>query len=190
MIFGEKLSSANSRDVAKVSDRLEEIKEALEGPLENSIDSLFGGSVAKYTYVDGMSDVDSLLILNDFALEGRRPSEAIDEVAKIIKSEIGDEAEVTTGKLAVTVNYPDGMQLQLLPAFRLENGLKVPSSRHDDWSGIMPEKFQNALTRRNEECGGKLVPTIKLAKAVIGNLPEAQRLTGYHVESSGHRRLP
>ena len=47
----------------------------------------------------------------------------------------------------------------------------------------MPENFQKALTRRNEECGGKLVPTIKLAKAVIGNLPDAQRLTGYHVES-------
>jgi hypothetical protein len=35
----------------------------------------------------------------------------------------------------------------------------------------------------NDECGGKLVPTIKLAKAVIGTLPEVQRLTGYHVES-------
>lgn len=183
ILLGGKLASANSRDVEKVSDRLEEIKEALVGPLENSIDSMFGGSVAKHTYVDGMSDVDSLLILDDSTLEGSRPSEAISEVAEIIRGEIGHEAEVKTGKLAVTVFYEDGMQLQLLPAFRFGDGLKVPSSRHDDWSGIMPEKFQRALTRRNEECGGKLVPTIKLAKAVIGNLPETQRLTGYHVES-------
>lgn len=182
-LLGEKLASANSRDVEKVSVRLDEIKGALVGPLENSIDSLFGGSVAKHTYVDGMSDVDSLLILNDSALEGSRPSEAIAEVAKIIKSEIGDEAEVVTGRLAVTISYTDGMQLQLLPAFRIGDGLKVPSSRRDDWSGIMPENFQKALTQRNVECGGKLVPTIKLAKAVIGNLPEVQRLTGYHVES-------
>ena len=55
-LLGQKLALANSRDVGKVSDRLEEIKEALEGPLENSIDSLFGGSVAKNTYVDGMSE--------------------------------------------------------------------------------------------------------------------------------------
>lgn len=47
----------------------------------------------------------------------------------------------------------------------------------------MPENFQMALSERNEQCGGKLVPTIKLAKAVIGSLPEKQRLTGYHVES-------
>ena len=182
-LLGEKLASANSRDVTKILDRLEEIKEALEGPLENSIDSLFGGSVAKHTYVDGMSDVDSLLILNDSTLEGSSPSKAIAEVAKIIKDEIGDDTDVTTGRLAVTVNYADGMQLQLLPALRFGDGLKVPSSRRDGWSDIMPENFQKALTERNEECGGKLVPTIKLAKAVIGNLPEVQRLTGYHVES-------
>ena len=30
---------------------------------------------------------------------------------------------------------------------------------------------------------GKLVPTIKLTKAVIATLPEQRRLTGYHVES-------
>jgi hypothetical protein len=28
-----------------------------------------------------------------------------------------------------------------------------------------------------------LIPTIKLAKAIIGTLPEGQRLSGYHVES-------
>jgi hypothetical protein len=39
------------------------------------------------------------------------------------------------------------------------------------------------LTARNGECGGKLVPTIKLAKAVIGTLPKGQQLSGYHVES-------
>ncbi|MGB9365061.1 MAG: CBASS oligonucleotide cyclase [Xanthobacteraceae bacterium] len=182
-LLADKLASANSRDVGKVADRLDEIKGALEGPLENSIDTLFGGSVAKHTYVDGMSDVDSLLILNDSALEGSKPSKAISDVAKIIRRELREEAEVETGRMAVTVNYSDGMQLQLLPAFRFGNGLKVPSSRRNDWSGIKPENFQRALTRRNEECGGKLVPTIKLAKAIIGTLPEAQRLSGYHVES-------
>jgi hypothetical protein len=30
-----------------------------------------------------------------------------------------------------------------------------------------------------------LVPTIKLAKAINGTLPEAQRLSGYHMESLG-----
>ena len=50
-------------------------------------------------------------------------------------------------------------------------------------SEINPENFQAALTERNNECGNKLVPVIKLAKGIIATLPEAQRLSGYHVES-------
>jgi hypothetical protein len=177
------LASANSRDVELVKDRLGVIKGALSGRLEKTIDSLFGGSVARHTYVDGLSDVDSLLILNETALEGVTPAKAIEKIADIIKGAVGDEARVSTGKLAVTLEYKDGQQLQLLPAFRVENKLKVPSFRYDGWSGISPESFQNALSSTNDACGGKLVPTIKLAKAVIGTLPESQRLTGYHVES-------
>jgi hypothetical protein len=182
-IITDLLASANSRDVGKVQERLDDVKDALEGPLKGSVDTLFGGSVAKRTYVDGLSDVDSLLILDDSSLEGSAPSEALKKVAEIIQKDVGGSATVTTGKLAVTVRYQDGMELQLLPAFKTKDGLKVPSWRHDDWSHISPQKFQTALTARNEECGGKLVPTIKLAKAVIATLPETQRLTGYHVES-------
>jgi Second Messenger Oligonucleotide or Dinucleotide Synthetase domain len=182
-LLSELLAKANSRDVELVQDRLQEIKDTLEGPLERSIDSLFGGSVAKHTYVDGLSDIDSLLILNDTSLEGRSPSQAIANVAEIIQAELGNDAAVSSGRLAVTIKYPDGMEVQLLPAFRTKLGLKVPSFRRDDWSNISPESFQNALSTRNAQCGGKLVPTIKLAKAVLGTLPEGQQLTGYHVES-------
>jgi hypothetical protein len=88
--------------------------------------------------------------------------------------------------MAITIDYGDGMVIQLLPAVRAEDGrIHVPSSRRDGWSKINPVPFQEALTRRNRECAGKLVPTIKLAKAVVGQLPEAQRLSGYHMESLG-----
>ena len=35
----------------------------------------------------------------------------------------------------------------------------------------------------NQQLGQKLVPTIKLAKAIVSSLPEQQRLTGYHTEA-------
>lgn len=182
-LLNEVLAAANSRDNDLVNDRLEAIKKSLSGSLESSVDTLFGGSVAKHTYVDGLSDIDSLLVLNETGLTGSTPAEAIASVAKIIQGEIGTVANVSQGKLAVTVEYQDGMQIQLLPSFRQKEGLKVPSFRHDGWSGISPESFQNALTRTNEFCSGKLIPTIKLAKSVIAQLPESQRLSGYHVES-------
>jgi hypothetical protein len=76
------------------------------------------------------------------------------------------------------------MIIQLLPAVKTDGvHVHVPSSRTEGWSKINPVAFQEVLTKRNEQCGGKLVPTIKLAKAVNGQLPESQRLSGYHMES-------
>lgn len=183
--LGNLLAGYNGRDVELVRERLEEAKAALEGSVDGTLDQIFGGSVAKHTYVDGLSDVDSLIIVNDTALAGRGPQKALEEMARVLGKRLAGKATVTHGQMAVTVKYADGMTLQLLPAVRqIGDGLRVPSSRRANaWSSINPETFREALTRRNAECGGKLVPVIKLAKAINGTLPETQRLSGYHMES-------
>ena len=178
------LGTYNGRDVDLVRERLTDIKGALEQSIEGTFDQLFGGSVAKHTYVDGLSDIDSLVMINDTALEGQSPLVALKRITDIVDDHLGGGAAVSHGRMAVTVEYGDGMKIQLLPAIRTDaGGLRVPSSRRDGWSHIEPSGFREALARRNQECDGKLVPTIKLAKAIIGTLPESQRLSGYHVES-------
>lgn len=182
--LGDLLGSYNSRDVQVVRDRLESLRAALQGEIEGTFDSLFGGSVAKHTYVDGLSDIDSLILLNGSDLEGHSPQRALERMAVIVREAVLANATVSHGQMAVTVDYGDGMVIQLLPAIKAADGLvHVPSSRRDAWSKINPMTFQEALRNRNAACGGKLVPTIKLAKAINGELPENQRLSGYHVES-------
>lgn len=182
--FSTLLSGYNDRDTELVRARLDECQEAIGQNTEGNIDQIFGGSVAKNTYVDGMSDIDSLTLFDRKELHGRSPSEVLSDMANSVRGAPGVK-DVYHGEMAVTVEYGDGMSIQMLPAVRQSNGkLRVPSSRGlDEWSSINPKRFQEALTRRNEECGGKLVPTIKLAKAINSTLPEAQRLSGYHVES-------
>lgn len=177
------LGAFNSRDVQAVTDRLGELRLALQNEIQGTFNSLFGGSVAKHTYVDGLSDIDSLILLNNSDIEDHSPQLALKKIVAIIK-EATPNANVTPGRMAVSVEYSDGMIIQLLPAFKAADGsVHVPSSRRDAWSRINPTTFQEALTKRNADCGNKLVPTIKLAKAIIGELPESQRLSGYHVES-------
>ena len=183
-LLAEFLGGYNSRDVELVRQRLDDLRDALEGCVDGTLDQLFGGSVAKHTYVDGLSDIDSLFIVNSTDLETGGPRAALRFMKDVMKRQLGDQAQVSHGRIAVTVQYPDGMAIQILPAIKTADGkLRVPSSRRDGWSRIDPDGFRTALTRRNEECAGKLVPTIKLAKAIIGSLPEEQRLSGYHVES-------
>ena len=181
-LLGELLASYNARDTPLIQERLDDIKQHLESAIEGTTDQLFGGSVAKHTYVYGLSDIDAMLIIKDSGLADHDPLAALDRITDVLSKSL-ETAKVSHGRMAVTVEYQDGMQLQLLPTIRTTQGLKVPSSRGTDWSHINPENFQEALTRRNRECAGKLVPTIKLAKAILGALPESQRLSGYHIES-------
>lgn len=182
--LGELLSAVNARDTGLVRERLDGLKTALGEELDGTFDQFFGGSVAKHTYVDGLSDIDSLVVINDTDLEGKDPQAVLGKMERILKDALGKTATTSHGRMAVTVQYGDGMVIQLLPALETRGShIQVPSSRTSGWSKIDPIAFQKILTKRNEQCGGKLIPTIKLAKAINGQLPAGQCLSGYHMES-------
>ena len=75
---------------------------------------LNGGSVAKYTYVDGLSDIDSLIILDNCELTDKPPDEVKEYFAQKLKERF-PKTEVEVGNLAVTVHFNDA-EIQLLPA--------------------------------------------------------------------------
>ena len=178
------LSVYNSRDNLLVNERLEEIKSQIGDLVESDVKILLGGSVAKHTYVDGFSDIDTLMILNDMDIPIKNPQEVLSFLEGALKARLSDTLKVEHGRLAVTVTYTDGMEIQILPALKTENGIKVPAWKKDNgWSEIDPKAFSEKLTKVNADCGGKLIPTIKLIKAVNSTLPEEQQLSGYHIES-------
>ena len=177
------LAAYNDRNYALVDRRIEPIAEALCGEYSGSMDRLFGGSVAKHTYVDGLSDIDCLITIDGSDLADQTPAAALEKIAKVA-DEVSDAVTVTVGRMAVTVSFDDGMEIQLLPAMRAKDGkVRIPAGDGENWSTVDPQSFRDALTRRNNECGGKLVPTIKLAKAVLASMDAELGVSGYHVES-------
>ena len=178
------LAQYNQRDVELTRSRLEEIKTTLRDVLETTVDMRFGGSTAKHTYVDGLSDVDALAILRDPTDGNDNPSNVLANFAAALKQKLQYDINVHEGGLAVTVTYPDGMELQILPAIKTATGVRLPGAPSDNWSKVIrPHVFARKLTERNEACHGRLVPVIKLAKAALANLPGTYRPSGYHIES-------
>ena len=84
-VLGTLLANFNNRNTELASERLDEIKRALEGSIAGTFDRLFGGSVAKHTYVDGLSDIDSIVILNGTGLEGDSPQVALRRMAEDLR---------------------------------------------------------------------------------------------------------
>src|SRR5947207_10413504 len=58
------VSDINNRDTDTLQSHLSNIKNAIVSDIEGTIDLRYGGSVSKHTYIDGLSDIDSLAILN------------------------------------------------------------------------------------------------------------------------------
>jgi hypothetical protein len=175
------LAEFNARDSAAIDKHLAEIKKALERDIDGVFALRFGGSVAKHTYVDGLSDVDSLVLLDGSEFAKNGPEVAKDYLARRLKERF-PKTEIVEGRLAVTVKFAD-VDVQLLPAVREGDGYKIAAPSGDAWAAVRPRKFADVLTRVNEKNAGKVVPTVKLAKAIIAELPEKYHVTGYHAES-------
>jgi hypothetical protein len=184
-LLARELTRINFRDAEETSRHLDAIAEALGNEID--VQRLnFGGSIAKHTYVDGLSDIDSLIFLRGDDLAKLGPAELRARLEDALQARLpkGDVKEIRAGNLAVTVTYTDGSEAQLVPAREARDGTtEISSADGIRWKAIEPRKFAEALTRVNKAQAGGVVPTIKLAKGIIASLPEAAHLSGYHVEA-------
>lgn len=179
--LSSELAQYNDRDAEGTQRVFADVKGDLGAEVGGTVDLLYGGSISKHTYVDGLSDVDALVLMDRTELEGKQPKELQELLADHLRARYGKEA-VSLGQLAVTLTH-GGMTIQLLPALRDGEKFKIASYDGTGWSRIDPAGFAQALTKANKAMDGKLVPCIKLVKAVIAKLPEQRQLSGYHTES-------
>lgn len=180
--LGKYLAGINARDVELTRERLDAIVEALGGLVESIDKLLFGGSVAKHTYVDGLSDVDALVVVD---ADNASPADLRDRFARLLRGRLGTDGieSVHAGDLAVTIRYKDGSEIQLLPAVERDGRTSIASRDGTEWRQIRPRAFAKKLTEVNARLSGTAIPTIKLAKSLIAGLPKESRLSGYHVEA-------
>lgn len=178
------LKEFNAREAEVTQRHLNVLKEAIEREIENSVDLLFGGSIRKNTFINGLSDVDTLVLVNNTSLEKKSPQEVLEYFAQKIQQRLPN-TDVSVGKLAVTVRYSDGQEIQLLPAIRTKTGFKISNPDEGSWSNVVrPESFARKLTAVNQALSGRVVPTLKLFKSIIDKtIPKNLKISGYHAES-------
>ena len=181
----DKLRDYNDRDTEAINRHIRVLRDALEQTGNDVLPTRFGGSVSRHTYVDGLSDVDGLVRINDSSLAGQSPQAAIQKMAELIQRRMPN-TKVETGSLAVTVKYTDGHEIQLLPAIRTISGYRIANPTRNEWSGVIhPERFAQKLTQVNQANRGQVIPAVKLTKALAHRLIRSDRdkITGYHIES-------
>jgi hypothetical protein len=178
------LSGINERDSEAINKHLETISGALGSEIEGFVKLLFGGSISKHTYIDGLSDVDSLAVINNTELANKNPGEVLKYFEEKLRQRL-PKTEISTGNLAITVKFKDNKEIQILPATKTQTGYKIASSDGSgSWSNVVkPKKFAEKLTEINQKNNGKVVPVVKLAKSIISSFPNKRQVSGYHTES-------
>ena len=179
------LTGINERDTDLTNERLESIEQVLGSRIGEVERLLFGGSVAKHTFVNGLSDIDALVEIAEEGVSQRSPDEVKSNFAAALKQALpqGDVEEIRQGRMAVTVKYRDGTEIQLLPAIRVGDELAVSSWDSKSWMSIRPRNFASSLTTTNQSQGGAVIPAIKVAKAIFANKLGDDGPSGYHVEA-------
>lgn len=178
------LAEVNDRDIEGINRKLEQIENLLEGQVGGFDRLLFGGSVAKRTYVDGLSDVDSLVVLNDESFTSKTPEEVREQLRNLLMRRLpmGEIVEVLAG-FAITIVYRDGTEIQLLPVIQMDEEISISSRDGMDWIAIDPRRFAEELTDSNKRQGGAVVPVIKLAKVLFDSTLGDAGPHSYHIEA-------
>ena len=183
-MFRDVLAQINQIDTEALNRHKEEIFQALKSAFEEAYGLRGGGSYSQHTYVNGISYVDMLFVLDAFSsssIPNKNDSKAVlADMEKRLRQRF-PTTETKTGRMAVTLKFSDGLELQVLPAFRYRSGYRVPDYRGTGWVAARPHVFTKLLQRRNAEVGGQLLPCIKLAKQICEN--QGVEVKSYHLSN-------
>ena len=179
------LAQYTRKNTQTVTQRLESLCGFLRQK-GNVVQTMFGGSVRKGTYVTGISDIDALLIVNQASLVNQTPAQAIEYVRGTIQDRLLQNT-VSAGNLAVTVSYSHGTEIQILPAIRTNTGgVRIAEPGSTKWSNVpRPDDFAKKLAKVNTARDGRVVPVVRLAKAMAECFitRPSRKISGYHMES-------
>lgn len=182
----ELLVGYNRRNTATLTNRLESLCGYLRDQGHATVQTVFGGSVRRGTFVNGLSDVDALVTVENTTLATRPPVDAITYVQEIVQRRLPQNT-VTAGRMAVTVEYADGTEIQLLPALRTSSGgVRIAEPGSTRWSNVVrPDLFATKLAQVNQANNGRVILAIKLAKAIADCFvrDSSRKIKGYHLES-------
>lgn len=182
--FADALAEINQTDTEALNRHKDEILSALQTAFEEAYDLRGGGSYTRHTYVNSLSDIDILFVLGQFS-ESKIPNKddpkaVLADMRKRLRQRFPN-TKITSGRMAITIKFTDGLELQVLPAFRYRSGYRIPDPQGSGWTTTRPQVFAKLLQQRNSEVGEKLLRCIKLAKRICAN--RDIEVKSYHLEN-------
>lgn len=171
----------------------QEIRATISRELPEYDKSFLSGSYSRKVQAVRLKDIDIILVLNDpegrFAASANSALEAIQNVAR----ESGLVRRTRKGVRSVKLILNDfDFTIDLVAALDLMDGTErlrlaryMPDRGLDDWTLENPHGQLAASIKKNGECGGIYIPSVRLVKYWLGRIwgDQHRSLKSYHAES-------
>lgn len=176
-----------------ISSRYKRITKAINREFWNSEsetnNSIFVGSYGRNTAIS-TSDIDILVMLPEEEfdkynnLNGNGQSRLLQAVRNAIKV-IYPNSDIRADGQIVKVNFSDGIQFEVLPAFKRWDGNYIypNSNMGGNWLSTNPKAEQNAIREKNNSSNGLLVATCRHMRYIRDNYFKSYTLSGIVIDS-------
>jgi hypothetical protein len=152
------------------------------GTLPDCTEQVASGSLARGTQRDPIHDVDLIMVFDRAARPNwdTGPGSA-DAALQDVRDRVKGLLSSTDGSYARKVRHtllrnhvvkcflddpddPDAFAVEVMPALRVDGGLRVPERQHDRWATVNPEYLIAAVAQRHAEWN-KFAPMVRVIKA-------------------------
>lgn len=145
-------------------------------------DDFLTGSYRRETKTKKLKDVDIFVVLDPAGSQGhyrkRPPADILAALKQVLAAEYDT---VVVDGMAVTITYRDDADIvsfDVVPAFKRTakgKGYEIPDSYTGTWIATNPKTHHELSTAKNQQCGDKYVPLIKMVKGINQQLGEPVR---------------
>jgi hypothetical protein len=139
-------------------------------------DDFLTGSYRRHTKTKKLKDVDIFVVVKRDGAQGHLrdlgPSALLQELKTVLDEKYDD---VVIDRMACVVGFgsDDIASFDVVPAFkRKPGGYEIPDIRAD-WINTNPKKHHEMTSAKNDACGDKWVPFIKMVKGANRELGDA-----------------
>jgi Second Messenger Oligonucleotide or Dinucleotide Synthetase domain len=160
-----------SGEQGEASRRQEAIRDHVCSQIELRT-SFLTGSYRRHTKTKPLADVDIFCVVKgdgaNADLRDLSPSAVLERLRQVLAEEYDDPPpEVSRRSCTVDFTRQGGnvISYDVVLAFdRDKRGFEIPDRTVGDWIGTDPTVHAEKATSKNEECGGKWVPFVKMVK--------------------------
>jgi hypothetical protein len=137
----------------------------------NLEDDFLTGSYRRETKTKRLKDVDIFVVIDrngeQASLRQEHPSRILDELKAVLDAKY-DDVEIDGFACVVRFGAEDEVaSFDVVPAFkRTGGGYEIPDAVRGEWIATNPKIHHEESTAKNEKCGGKYVPLIKMLKGI------------------------